>query len=294
MAYLLLTLTTLSWGGNAVFGRLVVGEASPMLLVSLRWLGVLVLLGVFAHKYILRDWEILRKHLIFIAIMGGVGFTGFNSIFYLAAHSTTALNIGIIQGSIPVYILVIGYIIFRTPVTMLQVFGVGLTIFGVAWVASKGNLQSFSILSMNRGDALLVFACFIYASYTVGLRGRPKVSALGFFTALAIAAFFTSIPLAIGEYSMGLSQWPTSKGWMVIFAIILFPSFASQLFYMRGVELIGPNRAGVFVNLVPVFASILAVTFLREPFESYHGVSLVMVLGGIWLSEKGKKAMTPK
>jgi len=288
-AYLVLTLTALCWGGNAVFGKLVVGEVSPMLVVSLRWLGVVLLLAVFAKQYVARDWAILRYHLVYISIMGGVGFTGFNALFYIAAHSTSAVNIGIIQGSIPVYILIGGFIIYRTRVNWLQVCGVLTTIAGVLWVASKGNPQEFNVLTMNKGDALLVMACAIYASYTVGLRSRPQVSALGFFTVMAAAAFVTSLPLAVGELYLGQGQWPTPTGWWIVLAITLFPSFAAQILFMRGVELIGPNRAGVFVNLVPVFASLMAVSFLKEPFEAYHALSLGLVLGGIWLSERGKK-----
>jgi len=104
-AYLLLTITTLCWGANAVFGRLAVGEISPMLLVTLRWLGVLLLMLAFAKRYVRQDWPTLRRHLPYLAAMGALGFTGFNALFYVAAHSTTAVNIGIIQGSMPMFVL---------------------------------------------------------------------------------------------------------------------------------------------------------------------------------------------
>jgi drug/metabolite transporter (DMT)-like permease len=104
-AYLLLTLTALCWGANAIFARLAVGEVSPMALVALRWLGALGLLAVFAHAQVGRDWPAIRRHLVFVAAMGALGFTGFNVLYYVAAHSTTAVNIGIIQGAVPVFVL---------------------------------------------------------------------------------------------------------------------------------------------------------------------------------------------
>ena len=100
----------------------------------------------------------------------------------------------------------------------------------------------------------------------------------------------TSLPLALGEAALGRFQWPTPAGWLILALVTLFPSFLAQIFFIQGVSLIGPGRAGVFVNLVPVFASILALLILHEPFEPFHAVALGLVLGGIWLSERGKPA----
>jgi len=288
LAYLGLTTTALCWAANAIFGRLAVGEVSPMLLVSLRWLGVLLLFLIFARHHVRRDWPVLRRHLPYLAAMGAMGFTVFNALFYVAAHSTTAVNIGIIQGAIPVFVLIGAFLAYRTPVTRLQAAGVVATVLGVALVASGGELAGLAALSARPGDFLMVVACAFFAVYAVGLRRRPQVSSLGLFTVMSAAAFAASLPLSLGELALGLTQWPTLRGWAVVVAITLLPSFLAQLLFMRGVQLIGPGRAGIFVNLVPVFASILAVAFLGEPFEAFHAVALALVLGGIWLAEHGK------
>lgn len=272
-----------------MFSRLAVGEVSPLLLVSLRWLGVVILLSLFCRRSLLRDWDRLRPHLVFLSIIGMIGFTGFNSLYYLAAHSTSGVNLGIIQGSIPVYILLGAFLVFRTPVSGLQAAGVFVTIIGVLWVTAEGRPQDFSLSQMNRGDALLLFACLLYAGYTVALRNRPQVSAMGLFFVLAMAAFVASVPIATAEYILGYALWPTQTGWAVVAAITLLPSFTAQILFIKGVELIGPGRAGVFVNLVPVFGSIFAVTFLGESFQLYHATALVLVLGGIALAERGNK-----
>lgn len=289
-AYVLLTLTTLCWGANAVFGRLAVGEISPMLLVALRWLGTVSLLLVFAGGHIRRDWPVLKRHLPFLAAMGAIGFTAFNGLFYVAAHSTTAVNIGIIQGSMPVFVLIGAFLAYRSPVTLLQVAGVGLTMAGVVIVGTGGSLERLATLAINHGDLLMVIACLFYSSYAVGLRNRPAVSSLGLLTVLAAAAFVFSLPLVAAEAAMGRFQWPTPTGWIVAGLVTLLPSFLSQIFFIQGVTLIGPGRAGVFINLVPVFASILAVAILGEPFEPFHALALALVLGGIWLSERAGRA----
>ena len=111
---------------------------------------------------------------------------------------------------------------------------------------------------------------------------------MALFTVIAGAAFVTSLPLALAEAALGQFQWPTATGWIIVALVALFPSFLAQIFFIEGVSLIGPARAGVFVNLVPVFASILALLVLNEPFEPFHAAALGLVLGGIWLSERGK------
>jgi len=285
-AYLLLILTTLCWGGNAVLGRLAVGEISPMLLVSLRWIGAVLLMLVFARRAVRQDWQTLRHHLPYLAAMGALGFTAFNALFYVAAHTTTAVNIGIIQGSMPVFVLLGAFVAYRTPVTPLQTAGVTVTMIGVVIVGTGGSLERLAALTVNHGDLLMIVACTFYSGYAVGLRRRPAVSSLGLFTMVAAAAFLASVPLTAAEIALGKFQWPTPMGWLVAGLVTVFPSFLAQIFFIKGVALIGPGRAGVFINLVPVFASILAVLILSEPFEGFHAVALALVLGGIWLSER--------
>jgi drug/metabolite transporter (DMT)-like permease len=287
-AYLLLTLTALCWGANAIFARLAVGEVSPMALVALRWLGALGLLAVFAHAQLRRDWPAIRQRLRFVSAMGAIGFTVFNALYYVAAHATTAVNIGIIQGSVPVFVLAGALAVDRTPVGGVQLAGVLVTLLGVVIVACGGDFARLASFTLNFGDLLMIAACAIYAGYTLALRRRPRVSALALFTVMAAAAFLTSLPLALSEAALGRFQWPTATGWGILALVTLFPSFLAQIFFIQGVALIGPSRAGVFVNLVPVFASILALLVLKEPFEPFHGVALCLVLGGIWLSERGR------
>lgn len=287
-AYGMLIVTTWCWGLNAIFSRLAVGEISPMQLVTFRWLGVVALLLVFSRAYLLRDWPVLRRHLPFLFLMGALGFTTFNALFYVAGHHTSAINIGILQGSIPIFVLLGSLILLRHRISPLQGLGVGLTLAGVVIVATAGHPAELLDLAVNRGDGLMLLACFFYAAYSVGLSRRPNVSALGIFTVMALAAWMVSLPLvAIETWQQGW-QAPTQTGWIIALLVTLLPSFIAQIFFINGVALIGPGRAGVFVNLVPVFASLMAVVFLRERFELYHALALILVLGGIGLSEIGK------
>jgi drug/metabolite transporter (DMT)-like permease len=243
----------------------------------------------FAHGQLRRDWPVLRARLPFLAIMGALGLAGFNAVYYVAAHWTSAVNIGIIQGSLPVFVLIGAFAAYRTRVSALQIAGVVVTMLGVALVGTGGNLWRIAGLAINRGDLLIVVACLLYAGYTVALQRRPAVGSLSLFTVLAGAALVASLPLVAVEAALGHFQWPTATGWAIVGLVVLFPSFLAQIFFIRGVELIGPGRAGVFVNLVPVFASILAVAVLGETVAAFQATALGLVLGGIWLSEAGKR-----
>jgi drug/metabolite transporter (DMT)-like permease len=285
-AYLLLALTALMWGGNAIAGRLAVGHVSPMILTCLRWVIVVVVMLPLVGRQTMAEWPMLKKRWLFIILMGSCGFTIFNALFYAAAHHTTAVNLTIFQGSIPVLVLIGTVLFFQARVVPLQVIGMIVTIAGVILVSVKGDLEILRTLALNVGDVFTLIACVFYAGYTLGLRRRPAIPALSFFAAMATVAFLSSIPLVVMEVVQGTAQWPTAKGWLILLYAGLMPSLVSQLFFMRGVELIGPARAGIFVNLVPVFGALLAVVLLGEPFALYHGLGLALVLGGIWLAER--------
>jgi drug/metabolite transporter (DMT)-like permease len=288
--YLLLVLTTLMWAGNAIASRLAVGHVSPMALTSLRWIAVCLIMPVIFRRELVQHAPVLKRKWKLIVLMGCVGFTAFNTMMYIAAHHTTAINIGIVQGSIPVIVLIGALLVYGTPIRALQIAGVAITILGVVMVATKGDANVLASLAFNIGDLWMIVACFFYAGYTIALRERPQIPGLVFFTAVAIIACLVSLPLLAWEIAAGIAFWPTTQGWFIVLYVALFPSLLSQIFFMRGVDTIGPGRAGVFVNLVPVFAALLAVLILTEPFEWYHAVALALVLGGIWLAEQRRSA----
>ena len=229
---------------------------------------------------------VLRPRWRYLVLMGTCGFTAFNALFYAAAHHTTAVNLALIQGVIPVLVLLGGALFLRLKVTPLQLLGVAITLAGVAIVASRGQWCVLAGLDFNIGDVAILLASLLYAGYTLGLRSRPAVPPLVFFAAIAGVAALVSLPLLAAEVLAGRFFWPTPQGWLLIVYVGLMPSFVSQLSFMRGVELIGPARASVFINLNPVFGPALAVLLLGEPLHAYHVLALAMVLGGIWVAER--------
>ncbi len=283
---LLLVLTTLIWGSNAVAARLAVDQVSPMMLTTARWSVACIALWLVARRQIGAQLPALRPRWRYLLLMGTGGFTAFNALFYTAAHHTTAVNLALIQGVIPVLVLLGGVLWLRLRVSAMQLAGVAVTLAGVGMVASRGQWSVLAALDFNVGDVGILLASLLYAGYTLGLRSRPAVPPLVFFAAVAAVAAVVSLPLLAAEVLAGRFFWPTPLGWLIVLYVGLMPSFVSQIFFIRGVELIGPARASVFLNLNPVFGPALAVLLLGEPLHAYHVVALAMVLGGIWLAER--------
>ena len=284
---LLLVLTTLIWAGHSIVGRLAVGEIGPMTLTCLRWAVALVPILIAARPHLRRDWPLLRARWLYIAAMGTLGYTVFVALFYVAAHHTSALNLSIIQGAMPALVLIGARAFLGVRFTGPQTLGAGVTMLGVVAIAAQGDLERLRALAFNRGDVMMIAAVAIYAGYTIGLRERPRISPLSMLAGMAAAAFVSSLPLMAWEIAESGFVRPTAASLAILAYVALGPAFLAQIFFMRGVELIGPGRAGVFVNLVPVFGAIMAVVLLGEPFAAYHVAALALVVGGIAIAQRG-------
>ena len=283
--HFLLTLTSIFWAFNTVAGRAAVGEVSPLLIVSVRWFFVSIILSILCRNQLIETWNILNKKIKWLIFMGLFGFTGFNSAYYVAAHDTIAINLGLVQGTMPAFIIIIAWIWLKDKINFTQFLGVLITFIAVLIVVCSGNFNALIELELNSGDIVMIFACTLYAIYAVGLRKKPKISALPLLTFFAYVAFLGSLPGLIYETLSNELILPGLKGIIILGVIIIFPSFLAQIFFMKGVEKIGPSRSGLYTNLVPVFSSLLAVFFLGEEFQFFHLLSLIMIFTGIYLFE---------
>ncbi|TPI50445.1 MULTISPECIES: DMT family transporter [unclassified Mesorhizobium] len=294
-AYMFLLLTTLLWGGNSVAGKLAVDHVSPMTLVFLRWVLAVAILLPIGWNALKRDWPVVRRHWFVLAALGASGFTLFNTIFYTALNYTTAINVSIEQAAMPILIIVANFIFFRLRVNWAQIAGVVLTIFGVILTACHGDPRRLLTLALNFGDAIMLVAVILYSGYSVGLRLKPAMQWQSLMLAMSLAALVTSLPFFLWEIVAGKVIVPDARGWAVIVYTAIGASVVSQIFYIRGNELIGANRAGLFINLVPIFGTLLSVLIVGETFQLYQALALVLVLGGIALAEySGRKAAMPR
>ena len=284
-AYLMLTLTSLFWGGNAVAGQLAVGEVSPMTLTCIRWGLITLVLGLMFRSGIREKLPVMRANWRRIALMGLFGHTLFNGLFYFAAHHTTAMNIVILQGGIPALVMLGAYVVHRTGIGALQGVGMAMALGGVVLVATAGEPGRLLELEFNAGDLMMLAACLMQAGYMLSLRHRMQLDPMILFFAMGVAAFLSSIPLLLWEMGAGVTFWPSLLGLGLLAYVSIFPSTLAQVLLIRGIAILGPGRAGLFINLVPVFGALLAATVLGETVAGYHVVALAAVVGGIFVAE---------
>jgi drug/metabolite transporter (DMT)-like permease len=288
--YLILVLCVAFWGGNVVAGKAAVGHIDPYTLMILRWAGALLAVLPFAAQPLARAWPVLRRKWWLYLIYGAVGFATFNMLVYIAAYFTSGVNAALDQVAINIFVMLANFVLFRTRVHSLQLLGVALTIAGVAITATQGNLARLLALDINFGDALVILACLAYAAYSIALRWRPATDWLSFLAASCAAALVASLAFqaVLGggiESFAGALPGVTPLGWLIVAYVIVFPSLVSQLLYARAVELIGANRASLFINLIPLFGSVGSVLILGERFEGFHLVAAALIVVGIVLAE---------
>lgn len=290
-AYLILIITTALWGGNTVAGKLAIGEVTPMVLTACRWIMAASIFLVVAWPHLKRDWPKIKPRLPYVFLMGFCGFAGFNLFLYTSLVFTTAVNVAIIQAGIPMVIFFLNFFIFRIKTTLMQVVGYTLTLFGVILVVTKGSPQDLIAMIFNIGDIIILGGVFLYAAYSVGLKSKPDIHHLSLMASFATAALIISIPFAAVETIAFEGQWPsTVDGILIALYAGVCAAALSQFLFMRGVELIGSNRAGIFINFLPVFGSLFAVLILGEEFALFHLIALILVVGGVMLAQKKGKA----
>lgn len=288
--YLILLLTTLFWGGNVVAGKMAVGHIDPHSLMILRWTGALLLVLPFAMGHLKRDWPVIRRKWWLYLFYGAIGYATFNVFVYVAAYYTSGVNIALEQVAVNIFVIGLNFVLFRTGVKALQLAGIAITIIGVAIIATHGELGRILQLDVNLGDLFIIIACFAYAIYSIALRWRPQTHWLSFLSATFVGAILASF-----GFQAGLGNGPAAlasnfasidlQGWLIAAYTAIFPSVLSQMLYVRGIELIGSNRASLFINLIPLFGTLGSVIVLAESLEMFHIVAAVLIAAGLVLAE---------
>ena len=287
--YLLLILAPLFWGGNVVVAKLVVGEIHPLLLLSARCLGATMFILPFSWRFLAADWPVIRRKWPLIMGYGALGYAIYNGLLYVGLTTTTAVNSSIETGALPMMILAANFVVFRVRAHWLQILGVLIAISGVLLTATHGNLARLATLDINVGDGFVLLACLAYTAYTLALKFRPAMHMMSFmavaFTGSTITAFVLLELFGPGLVSYATIPTMSPMVWAVLAYVMIFPSMFSQVFYARGVELVGPNRAAPSHNLIPVFGALGSVLVLGERLEAYHYLAAAIIVGGILLAE---------
>lgn len=284
--YLLLSLTSLFWAGNVVIGRFAAGQIPPVTLSFIRWLGAFLIVLPFALRYLVRDWTAIRRQLGMMVVLSLTGVAAFNVLAYWSLQYTEALNALLLQSAGTLFVALFSLLLFGIRLTRAQGFGILLSMTGVMVILLRGDLAAIMHIRFNKGDVGYTVALLLFGAYSAMAARRPAIHPLSFlaFTCGCGALF---IAPAVG-WEMAHDQFMAvnTATVLVLVYVTIFPSTLAYLFFNRGVELIGANRAAPFFHLIPVFGSALAIVFLGERPRLFHLIGYALVLSGVFIAAR--------
>ncbi len=284
--YLLLTLAVFFWSGNFIVGRAVRADMPPVALAFWRWALASLLVFFLARPHLAGDRYRMRGHWPVLILLSLLGVATFNTLVYTGLQWTIALNAFLMQSMMPVLIVVMSFLIFRETITPVQALGIAISLAGAVTIIARGDPGVLLSLSVNRGDLLVFIAVACYAGYSMLLRIRPPIHPLSFLAVTFATGTLILLPLYLWEafFVRGFSL--STPALLAVGYVAVFPSIVSYFCFNRGVELAGANRAGLFLHLMPVFGSIMAVLFLGESLEWFHGAGIGAIALGIVLATR--------
>jgi drug/metabolite transporter (DMT)-like permease len=284
--YLLLSITSLCWAGNAIVGRLAAGHIAPVTLSFLRWSLAFLIVLPFAWKHLLRDWAAIRAHLGMMVLLSVTGIGAFNTMQYWALEHTQALNTLLLQSAGPLFVAGWALVLLGSRLTLAQAGGIVLSLAGVLVILLHGDLTTLKNIEFNRGDLIFIVALAVFGLYSVLSLKQPKIHGLSFVGFTFGCGAAALIPLVIWElFTRPLMQLNTAN-LLTLFYIAVFPSTLAYLCFNRGVQLIGANRAAPFFHVVPVFGAAMAIVFLGEHPQAFHVIGFALVLIGVFVASR--------
>lgn len=282
-AYALLIFTTLFWAGNIVVGKGLRDAISPVSLAFLRWALASLMVLPLSLPSLRKDWRAIVQGWRIILLLSLLGIALFNTILYFSAHSTAATNIALIQTTMPVFVVMLSYVLFAQAITAGMLAGVALGVSGAVFVIFKGQLLTLESLHFAIGDLSMIFATFIYALYSVLLPKAPRLHPLSFLAVTFGLGTLLLLPFFIWERLLLPPITFDLKLDLLIVYVAVFPSILAYLFWNHAVAVIGSSTTGLFACFIPVFTPIIASVFLHETLHAYHAVGLVMIIAGVLL-----------
>jgi drug/metabolite transporter (DMT)-like permease len=285
-AYLLLALAGLCWSGNHVIGRAIAGHVPPVSLSALRWVMPFLIMLPFASRHFSRDWPSIRQHWKVLLVLGLSGGALFSALQYVGLQYTTAVNVSVLNSLGPVFIVMAVAIMFHETLRPIQLGGIAISLTGVLFIVTRGELASLLEMSFNYGDLIILFNMVVWSIYSALLRLRPAIHWTSFMAVFAFIGAMGTLPFAVHEYMQGIRFQPTLTSFFTIGYVSIFPSLVAYMSWNRGVELIGANRAGALLHLIPLYSAILAGIFLGERLAGFHIVGFSLILAGVTLAAR--------
>ena len=287
-AYIFLILTTLFWSGNFIVGKAAsLFEIPPFTLNFYRWTFAWIILAPFTLGEIIRKEEYILANIKLIVILGITSITIFNSIVYYSLNFTQVISGVLMISTIPVMIIIFCWLFKIEKTNFYQILGVIFSLSGVIVIITKANLNILLSLNFNKGDLWMVVAMFSWAMYSALLRKKKfKLSQLSLLQTIISAGLIFLLPAYLIELTLGYRASIHLPFVLTLTYVVLFPGLASFIFWIKGISIIGSNRSGIFLHLMPIFSTILAIIIFGEKFMIYHLIGAMLIITGIILSSR--------
>ena len=291
LAYVFLLLTVTFWAGNFIVGKFAsLYDVPPFSLNFYRWFFAWLILAPFTIPEIIEKKDYIFKNYKLFIILGVTSITIFNSIVYYSLNFTQVISGVLMISTIPVMIMLFSSILKIEKTNIFQIIGVIFSFAGVIMIITKADIQILKNLDFNKGDITMVVAMFSWALYSTLLkRQKYEISQISLLQVVITFGLLFLIPIYFIEYQIG-SRIILEKPFILILSyVVLFPGLASFLLWIKGISLIGANRSGVFLHLMPILSAIMAMIFFSEKFMFYHMLGACFIITGILLSNKKLK-----
>ena len=287
-AYIMLVCATLFWSGNFIVGKLAFLENIPPLsLVFYRWSLVWLILLPFTFKEILKHKNTILNNLPLLFFLGFTSVGLFNSFTYLSLIHTQVINSTLFNTAIPAVIILLCFLFKIEKTNIFQILGLIISVLGILSIITKLDIEIFLSLNFNKGDMIMIGGVITWGIYSTLL--KKKKFTLPLLTLVHVICTFGLIcvlPQFFYEFSQGqLIEFNTNLVYILIF-LALFPSIGSYYCWAGAVSIIGANRAGIFLSLIPLFSTIMAIIFFNEQFKLFHLIGATLIILGLFLSNK--------
>ena len=289
-AYIFLILATLFWSGNFIVGKAAsFFEIPPFTLNFYRWTFAWLILAPFTLKEIYKSKSLILKNLKHVLILGITSITLFNSIVYYSLQFTQVISGVLMISTIPVMIILFSSLLKIEKTNLFQLIGVFFSMLGVIVIVSQLNLEKIKELSFNKGDLSIIIAMLSWALYSALLkRKKLELSQLSLLQVIISSGLIFLLPVYLIEISLGRHVVLELPFFLTLSYVVLFPGLASFICWIKGIAIIGANRSGIFLHLMPIFSTILAIIIFKEKFMIYHLIGAMLIITGIVLSSKKK------
>ena len=287
-AYIFLVLATLFWSGNFIVGKAAsLFEIPPFTLNFYRWTFAWLILAPFTLKEILQKKNYILGNIKLILILGITSITVFNSIVYYSLNFTQVISGVLMISTIPVMIIFFCWVLKIEKTNFYQILGVIFSLLGVVVIVTKADLGKLFSLNFNKGDLWMVVAMFSWAMYSALLKKKKfDLTHISFLQTIITAGLILLLPAYLIEMALGYKLNVNLPFVLTLSYVVLFPGLASFFFWIKGISIIGSNRSGIFLHLMPIFSTVMAVLIFNEKFMDFHLIGATLIIAGIVLSSK--------